>query len=93
MVSSRRPRDFQNSVTQPVMTREEPWLYPSTSDFCENLSAVDNPFASLLSHLLLRRQIRGWAIVGLPSDGHSIENGIFMSLARRYPLLIDPQAC
>ncbi|CAN0221029.1 unnamed protein product [Ectocarpus sp. 6 AP-2014] len=36
-------------------------------------------------------QIRGWAIVGLPSDGHSIENGIFMSLARRYPLLIDPQ--
>eukprot|EP00752_Nemacystus_decipiens_P010663 g9495.t1 len=36
-------------------------------------------------------QIRGWAIAGLPSDGHSIENGIFMSLARRYPLLIDPQ--
>lgn len=36
-------------------------------------------------------QIRGWTIVGLPSDGHSIENGIFMSLARRYPLLIDPQ--
>lgn len=36
-------------------------------------------------------QIRGWNIVGLPSDGHSIENGIFMSLARRYPLIIDPQ--
>ncbi|CAN0363151.1 unnamed protein product, partial [Hapterophycus canaliculatus] len=36
-------------------------------------------------------QIRGWTIVGLPSDGHSVENGIFMSLARRYPLLIDPQ--
>eukprot|EP00953_Heterococcus_sp_UTEX-ZZ885_P035270 18212-Heterococcus_DN1.PRE.7 len=35
--------------------------------------------------------VRSWAIAGLPSDGHSIENAIFMARARRYPLLIDPQ--
>jgi dynein heavy chain len=35
--------------------------------------------------------IRSWNIAGLPSDGHSIENGIIMSQARRYPLLVDPQ--
>jgi len=36
-------------------------------------------------------QIRSWAIAALPSDGHSIENGIIMSKARRWPLLMDPQ--
>jgi len=36
-------------------------------------------------------QIRSWSIAALPSDGHSIENGIIMSKARRWPLLMDPQ--
>jgi len=35
--------------------------------------------------------IRTWTIAGLPQDGNSIENGIIMSRARRYPLFIDPQ--
>jgi dynein heavy chain len=35
--------------------------------------------------------IRQWTICGLPQDSHSVENGIIMSKARRYPLLIDPQ--
>jgi dynein heavy chain len=35
--------------------------------------------------------IRTWTICGLPSDSSSVENGIIMSKARRFPLLIDPQ--
>jgi dynein heavy chain len=35
--------------------------------------------------------IRQWTLCGLPQDNHSVENGIIMSKARRYPLLIDPQ--
>ena len=36
-------------------------------------------------------QIRSWNIDGLPSDSFSIENGIIISKARRWPLCIDPQ--
>lgn len=36
-------------------------------------------------------KIRDWIINGLPNDGFSIDNGIIMSVARRWPLLIDPQ--
>jgi dynein heavy chain, axonemal len=34
---------------------------------------------------------RTWTLCGLPSDSHSVENGIIMLKGRRYPLLIDPQ--
>ncbi|XP_026707995.1 dynein heavy chain 7, axonemal [Athene cunicularia] len=36
-------------------------------------------------------QIRAWNIAGLPSDTFSIDNGIIISNARRWPLMIDPQ--
>ena len=35
--------------------------------------------------------IRDWVIDGLPNDSFSIDNGIIISAARRWPLLIDPQ--
>lgn len=35
--------------------------------------------------------VRMWNIAGLPSDDASIENGIIVSKARRWPLFIDPQ--
>lgn len=36
-------------------------------------------------------QVRAWNIAGLPTDNVSIENGIIVSKARRWPLMIDPQ--
>ncbi|KAL7754356.1 hypothetical protein RI367_000337 [Sorochytrium milnesiophthora] len=35
--------------------------------------------------------IRSWAIAGLPSDDFSVDNGIIVKNARRWPLMIDPQ--
>ncbi|ERL86097.1 hypothetical protein D910_03511 [Dendroctonus ponderosae] len=35
--------------------------------------------------------IRQWNIFGLPTDNFSVENGIIISNARRYALMIDPQ--
>ena len=36
-------------------------------------------------------KIRQWNIDGLPTDSFSIENGIVVQNARRWPLMIDPQ--
>ncbi|XP_076227546.1 dynein axonemal heavy chain 7 isoform X3 [Nomia melanderi] len=35
--------------------------------------------------------IRAWNIFGLPSDAFSVDNGIIVKNARRWPLIIDPQ--
>eukprot|EP00961_Rhodomonas_salina_P152349 2050659-Rhodomonas_salina.1 len=36
-------------------------------------------------------KVRTWQIAGLPSDELSTENGLIMSKARRWPLMIDPE--
>lgn len=35
--------------------------------------------------------VRDWNIMGLPADTFSIENGLFTTMGRRWPLMIDPQ--
>jgi dynein heavy chain, axonemal len=49
------------------------------------------PNTSLVKTLQDPVQIRAWTIAGLPTDNLSIENGIIVSKARRWPLMIDPQ--
>ncbi|XP_048808316.1 dynein axonemal heavy chain 7 isoform X2 [Lagopus muta] len=46
---------------------------------------------SLMTTLGEPVKIRAWNIAGLPSDTFSIDNGIIISNARRWPLMIDPQ--
>lgn len=36
-------------------------------------------------------KIRSWNIDGLPRDQFSIDNGIIISISRRWPLMIDPE--
>lgn len=36
-------------------------------------------------------KIRSWTIFGLPNDSFSVDNGIMIANARRWPLLIDPR--
>ncbi|ETO33001.1 dynein heavy chain [Reticulomyxa filosa] len=45
----------------------------------------------IVSTLAKPVQIRQWTICGLPTDSLSIENGIIMNSADRWPLMIDPQ--
>ena len=47
--------------------------------------------ATLVSVLGQPVIIQQWAVCGLPNDNLSVENGIIIATARRWPLMIDPQ--
>jgi len=54
-----------------------------------NIPCSESPaLASTLGDLV---KIRQWNIDGLPTDSFSVDNGIIVFNARRWPLMIDPQ--
>jgi dynein heavy chain len=65
-----------------------------TSDWRAKLKELGLPHTdgcSIRTTLADPVQIRAWCLAGLPTDSVSTENGIIMSKARRWPLMIDPQ--
>ncbi|XP_013208919.1 dynein heavy chain 7, axonemal [Microtus ochrogaster] len=65
-----------------------------TKEWSESCKGRDIPCSddySLMGTLGEAVTIRAWNIAGLPSDSFSIDNGIIIMNARRWPLMIDPQ--
>ncbi len=75
---------------------------PFTSDF---RTALEEEWRNKITELKIKHSpgismkevlgdnitIRMWNVAGLPNDQLSVENGIIMFKARRWPLMIDPQ--
>ncbi|XP_069052852.1 dynein axonemal heavy chain 7 isoform X2 [Lepisosteus oculatus] len=67
-------------------TQTEEW-----AELCKKRQIPCSQEISLMNSLGEPVKIRAWTIAGLPSDSFSIDNGIIISNARRWPLMIDPQ--
>ncbi|KAM8815689.1 dynein axonemal heavy chain 5 isoform 1-T1 [Rhynchonycteris naso] len=64
------------------------------NDWQKEMKAREIPFADSLNlneMLIDAPTISEWNLQGLPNDDLSIQNGIIVTKASRYPLLIDPQ--
>jgi dynein heavy chain len=60
-------------------------------DACARENIPRSPSFSLAGVLGDPVKIREWHIAGLPNDSFSVDNGIIVDNARRWPLMIDPQ--
>lgn len=63
-------------------------------DWQKEMKAREIPFGDSLNlneMLIDAPTISEWNLQGLPNDDLSIQNGIIVTKASRYPLLIDPQ--
>jgi hypothetical protein len=75
--------DGLNSYLQELMTG---W-----NKLCTKLGIPCTESFSLIATLGEPIIIRAWNIAGLPVDSFSVDNGIIVTSARRWPLMIDPQ--
>ncbi|XP_076299082.1 dynein heavy chain 3, axonemal isoform X2 [Lasioglossum baleicum] len=58
---------------------------------CQKIKIPCGAKFSLVDVLGKQVEIRAWTIFGLPADNYSVENGIIVKNADRWPLMIDPQ--
>jgi dynein heavy chain, axonemal len=58
---------------------------------CQSLAVPTTPNINLTSFLVDDATIGEWNLQGLPTDELSIQNGIMVTNAARYPVLVDPQ--
>lgn len=83
----------------PLSHLPQPSCHAATAAACLHACAAvlpaqglaHSPKFSLASVLGDPVTIRSWLLAGLPNDAFSVDNGIIMTAARRWPLLIDPQ--
>ncbi|KAJ9532946.1 hypothetical protein QJQ45_018033 [Haematococcus lacustris] len=69
------------------------WLQASAKwvQMCKQVKIPCSDHFRLVAVLGEPVKVRDWVIDGLPNDSFSIDNGIIVSKARRWPLFIDPQ--
>ncbi|KAJ8668953.1 hypothetical protein QAD02_000212 [Eretmocerus hayati] len=60
-------------------------------ELCTELGVICTQDFQLRDILGVPVLIRAWNIFGLPTDAFSVDNGIIVKNARRWPLMIDPQ--
>ncbi|KAK3267509.1 hypothetical protein CYMTET_23939 [Cymbomonas tetramitiformis] len=60
-------------------------------DLCAKANIPRSQVFSLNTVLGNPVKVREWLIAGLPNDSFSVDNGIIVANARRWPLMIDPQ--
>lgn len=58
---------------------------------CVSVGLPCTPDLAVTSILAEETEMGQWAVEGLPTDALSVQNGILVTKASRYPLLVDPQ--
>ena len=58
---------------------------------CQTLGVPTTPDMNLTAFLVDDSTVGEWNLQGLPTDDLSIQNGIMVNNAARYPVLVDPQ--
>ena len=80
------------SYTGPFTAKYRADLLDQWMKFCKTNNIPLSPNFSIERILADPVVVREWNIHGLPGDKLSVENGIYVTSAKRWPLMIDPQS-